>query len=83
MGASLEVFYCSPAYCTSALASTINLNLGGNLFERCYSKEVPLCGVSKEVEGAQGGVTHDFGLGRSERKAALLFCLHCGKVTID
>lgn len=69
MGISLQVFLYPPAYCISGLASTTNLHLGGdgNLFERCYSKAVPLCGVSKEVMGAQGGVTHGFGLGRSER----------------
>lgn len=53
-GISLQVRLHPSVYCT------LILNLGGDLFERGYSKAAPMC-------GGPGMMTHGFGLGGSER----------------
>lgn len=44
-----------PAYYTSGLAATINLNLRGNLFERCYSKSSPCVVSQRKLWGTERG----------------------------
>lgn len=54
MGASLEVFYYSPAYCTSALASTVKPELGGQFVWKMLFKGGPFVWCLKGSRGGTG-----------------------------